>query len=124
MKQSDWDIDLRDGQAGENQIRELLKIETIEVKTDRKWSKTGNLYIEIYCFYQKTQSWEKSGLAASKASHWAFPLGDVTIIVTREALIKAVQEYGTKIECKIEPNPSRGYLIRPEQILASARGML
>ena len=121
MKQSDWDIDLRDGQAGENGIRELLKIETIEVKTDRRWKETGNLYIEIYCFRQKTRSWEKSGLATSKASHWAFPLEEATIIITKEALTEAVLKYGKKIECKIEPNPSRGYLIRPEQLLASLR---
>jgi hypothetical protein len=124
MKQSDWDIDLRDGLAGENSIRELLKIETIEVKTDRKWSKTGNLYIEVYCYQQKTQSWERSGLAISKATHWAFPLGEATIIVTRKALIKTVLESGTKIECKIEPNPSRGYLIKPERILEIARRLL
>ena len=117
VKNSDWDIDLRDGLAGENSIRKLLKIETIEVKTDRRWKETGNLYIEIYCYYQKTQSWEKSGLAVSKATHWAFPLGEVTIIITREALIKTVKQYGKKVECKIEPNPSRGYLIRPEQLI-------
>jgi hypothetical protein len=121
MKQSDWDIDLRDGQAGENGIRELLKIETIEVKTDRRWKETGNIYIEIYCYQQKTQSWEKSGLATSKASHWAFPLKQTTIIITKEALTRAVLRYGRKAECKIEPNPSRGYLIRPEQLLASVR---
>jgi hypothetical protein len=124
MKQSDWDIDLRDGLAGENSIRELLKIETIEVKTDRRWKETGNLYIEIYCYQQKTQNWKKSGLAISKATHWAFPLGEATIIITKEALTKAVLQYGKKIECKIEPNPSRGYLIRPEELLAVARGTL
>jgi len=122
MSLSDWDIDLRDGLAGENSIRELLQIQTIEVKTDRRWKETGNLYIEIYCYKQKTQSWEKSGLAVSKASHWAFPLGEATMIITRETLIQAVLKNGRKIECKIEPNPSRGYLIKPEQILATARG--
>ena len=121
MKNSDWDIDLREGIAGENSIRELLKIETIEVKTDRRWKETGNLYIEVYCFQQKTQSWEKSGLAISKATHYAFPLGEATIIVTREVLKETVLAQGKRIECKIEPNPSRGYLIKPEQIFAQIR---
>ena len=121
MKNSDWDLDLRHGLDGENKLRELLQLETVEVKTDRKWHKTGNLYIEAYCFYQKTQSWEPNGLNISKATHWAFPLSDMTIILTREALIRAVKEHGVKIECKIEPNPSRGFLIKPEQLLQSVR---
>ena len=69
MKNSDWDIDLRDGKLGESKIAKLLHIETIEVKTDRRWMETGNLFIEESCFYQGSGSWAPSGLTVSKASH-------------------------------------------------------
>ena len=124
MKNSDWDIDLRDGIAGEQSIVKLLLLETIEVKTDRRWKETGNLYIEVYCFQQKSQSWEKSGLAVSKASHYAFPLGNATLFIQTERLKEAVSRYGKKIECNIPPNPSRGYLIKPEQLLEFERNPL
>ena len=57
MNNSDWDIDLRDGQAGESKLADLLRMETIEVKTDRRWKDTGNLFIEESCFYQGSGQW-------------------------------------------------------------------
>jgi len=48
---SDWDIDLRYGQDGEEYVRRLLTMETVEVKRDRRWKETGNIYIETSCYY-------------------------------------------------------------------------
>lgn len=55
MKNSDWDLDFRFGQAGEVLVNSLLTapIETVEVKTDRRWKETGNLYIEVYCWSKR-----------------------------------------------------------------------
>lgn len=117
MKYSDWDIDLRAGEVGESKIADLLSLDTVEVKTDRRWKDTGNLYIETECYYKNSQSWEFSGLSVSKATHWAFVLEDSVLIVPLFRLKEAVYDSGREITCNIPPNPSRGYLITPEVLL-------
>lgn len=121
MKQSDWDIDLRDGEAGENKLVNLLRIETVEVKTDRRWKETGNLFIEESCFYQNSGQWKPSGLSVSKATHWAFVLEDNVIIVPKEHLINVVMDYGKPAKNNMAPNESRGHLITPEQLINYVR---
>ena len=121
MKNSDWDIDLRDGQAGESKLADLLCMETIEVKTDRRWKDTGNLFIEESCFYQGSGQWEPSGLSVSKATHWAFIIEGNVIIVSKEHLMNVVMDYGRPIENKQPPNQSKGHLITPEQLINYVR---
>jgi hypothetical protein len=96
-------------------------MDTIEVKTDRKWKETGNLFIEESCFQQSTQSWEPSGIAISKATHWGFILDGSVVIVTRDHLINVVADYGKPIENKQMPNPSKGHLITPAQLINYTR---
>ncbi len=121
MKNSDWDIDLRDGQSGENEVAKLLHIKTVEVKKDRRWIETGNLFIEESCFYQGSGQWEPSGLSVSKATHWAFIIEGNVIIVTKEHLMNTVMDYGRPIENKQPPNQSKGHLITPEQLINYVR---
>jgi hypothetical protein len=46
IKNSDFDLDYRNGVQGENLVNTLLTGgKTVEVKTDFKWINTGNLYI-------------------------------------------------------------------------------
>ena len=120
-KNSDWDIDFRDGVVGEDTVANLLRMETIEVKTDRRWIDTGNLFIEESCFYQGSGQWEPSGLSVSKATHWAFVIEGSVIIVTKEHLMNVVMDYGRPIENKQPPNQSKGHLITPEQLINYAR---
>lgn len=121
LKNSNWDLDLRAGEAGESKLADLLHMDTIEVKTDRRWKETGNLFIEESCFQQSTQSWEPSGLAISKATHWGFILDGSVVIVTRDHLINVVADYGKPIENKQMPNPSKGHLITPAQLINYTR---
>ena len=116
-KLSDFDIDLTKGQAGEASVAKLLTIETVEVKTDLKWWRTGNIYIETECWFNASNSWKASGLMTTKATHWALNLEGTVILIETKLLYGAVKMYGTPIECKIEPNPSKGYLIRPSKIM-------
>ena len=118
---SDFDIDLRKGQIGEGTVAHLVGIETIEVKTDFRWKETGNLYIETECWKNKTGQWEHSGINVTKASHWAFNLEGVVLIVTTPDLKDVVWQYGSPIVCNIQPNPSRGFLIKPADILSFAK---
>ena len=111
MKDSNWDLDYRDGMLGEKKIADLLSMDTVEVKTDRRWKYTGNLYIETECYYKTTDTWEKSGIMVSKATHWAFVLEDSVLIVPTYRLREAIYDNPRPITCNIPPNPSRGTLI-------------
>jgi hypothetical protein len=117
-KLSDFDLDLSVGHEGEALVNELLTGgRTIEVKTDLKWKHTGNLYIETLCWSHNNNNWYPSGLDATKADYWAFVLEGATLIVPTEAVRMALSLFGRPITCNIEPNPSKGFLIKPEQIL-------
>lgn len=114
---SDWDLDFSFGQAGENTVAKLLSDPTVEVKTDRKWINTGNIYIETECWNVTEQRWKPSGIAVSKATHWAFNLEGNIIIVERKVLVKALWDTQNGITCDIPPNPSRGFLIKVSHLL-------
>jgi len=117
VSKSDWDLDLRYGQDGEESVRRLLTIDTVEVKRDRRWKETGNLYIETSCYYVNEGEFKPSGLSVSKAIHFAFVIEDLTILVSKSDLINTVKEYGRNISCNIEPNVSFGYLITIDSLL-------
>lgn len=112
-----WDIDLRDGQAGEKTVAGILSVETVEVKTDRRWHQTGNIYIERSYFSRIHGHYISSGIDTSRASHWAFVLQGMVIMIPTEDLRKIVDNYGHPIHCNIQPNPSTGVLIKVSSIL-------
>ena len=117
-RRSEFDLDYSHGLEGENLVDTLLRGgKTVEVKTDLKWKLTGNLYIETECWYQTSQSWELSGLKASTADYWAFVLEGMVLMVPTVTLRHIVYLEGYPIANNMLPNPSRGYLIKPESIL-------
>ena len=117
---SDFDIDLAIGHEGENLVKELLTCgRTIEVKKDLKWKRTGNLYIETVCWSHNNQQWYLSGLSTTKAEYWAFVLDDSVIMLPTNVLKKVIADKGTQISCNIEPNPSKGFLVRIVDIFES-----
>jgi hypothetical protein len=117
-KLSDFDLDLSVGHEGESLVNQLLTNgKTIEVKTDLKWKNTGNLYIETVCWSHNNEEWYPSGISATKAAYWAFVLEGTVLIVPIEHLKHALTLYGHSITCNIPPNPSKGYLIKPDKIL-------
>lgn len=119
---SDFDLDFRYGLEGEQLVNELLTNgKTVEVKRDRRWIETGNIYVEHECWYNSSQTWEKSGLSVSKAAYWAFVLEQSVIIVPSFHVDWACRIYGKPITCNIEPNNSRGFLIRPEHLLEASQ---
>jgi len=121
LKDSNWDLDLRAGLLGESVVADILKADTVEVKTDRRWRETGNLYIETECYYKNSDSWEPSGIAVSKATHWAFVLEDSVLIIPTFRLREAIYEHPRPITCNIPPNPSRGHLVTPALLMELVR---
>lgn len=121
-KLSDFDLDYSFGLEGENLVNELLTNgKTVEVKRDRKWWDTGNIFIEVQCWYNASKSWEDSGLTVSKADYWAFVLESGVIIVPINHVKYAVKVFGKRIECTIEPNNSRGYLITAKDLIKAMK---
>lgn len=122
MKNSAFDLDFSFGRAGEGLVEELLNGgKTVEVKRDRRWHETNNLYIELSCWYMSSQSWEPSGLSVTQASHWAFVLEESVFIIPTDVLKLAIQKYGREITCDIPPNKSKGRLITVEHLLAETK---
>lgn len=121
MKNSSWDLDFRDGLVGESKVADLLHLDTVEVKTDKRWVETGNLYIETECWYQNDNAWKPSGIRVTEATHWGFVLEDSVLIVPTYRLKEVIWEHGRPITCNIPPNPSRGYLITPGQLMEYVR---
>ena len=122
VKLSDFDLDLSVGQKGERLVEQLLTGgATVEVKTDLRWKETGNVYIETVCWSHNNENWYLSGLSSTKAAYWAFVLEGATFIVPTEVLKQVVTARGRAITCNIPPNPSKGYLIKIEDIINTMR---
>lgn len=122
IKNSSFDLDFSYGKGGENLVEQLLTYgRTVEVKRDRKWWSTNNVYIEVECWYLSSQSWEPSGLSVSKADYWAFVLEKGVVMVPKDHLEYAVKKFGREITCEIPPNRSKGFLITVEDLLTAMR---
>lgn len=121
---SDFDLDFSKGKEGEDYVELVLRAiltGTIEVKKDMKWLETGNIYVETECFFQTSQEYEASGLSVTKATHWAFVLADMVLILPTEDLKEVVRVEGHPISTNIEPNPTRGFLIKVDDIIRRYR---
>lgn len=119
---SSFDLDFSFGREGEQLVEQLLTNgKTVEVKRDRKWHVTGNIYIEIECWYVASQSWEASGLMVTKADYWAFVLEKGVVMVPTDHVHYAIQKFGRQITCEIPPNRSKGYLITVNDLLTAMK---
>jgi hypothetical protein len=83
---NDFRFDLKRGQNYENKLADILKMDTIEVKTDFQACFTGNIAIE----YESRG--KPSGIATSEASHYCYMLTDnlegQNILISTEKLKK------------------------------------
>jgi hypothetical protein len=80
-----FDLDLKYGQSREEALSTLLRGgKTVEVKSDGKCRRTGNLFVE---FRQKGRP---SGLAVTTADYWAFEYDDDQWLIVPTAKLKAV----------------------------------
>ena len=122
VKNSSFDLDFGYGRKGEQLVEELLtEGKRIEVKRDRKWHLTGNVYIEVECFFTKDNAWAPSGLAVTEAEYWAFVLKKTVIMLPTTVLWHAVKTFGRDITCEIPPNLSRGYLVKVIDLIEATK---
>lgn len=119
---SSFDLDFSYGRKGEQLVEELLTDgKRIEVKRDRKWHLTGNVYIETECFFTKDNQWAASGLAVTEAEYWAFVLKKTVLMLPTEVLWYAVNNFGREISCDIPPNISKGYLVKVVDLIEATK---
>lgn len=124
-KPSDFDLDFANGKQGEDLVEALLTNgKTVEVKRDLKWQDTGNLYIEYLCYYQRTDSWEWSGIMVTKADYWAFVLGEGVLMIPTPLLKQVCIASKRHAETRIPPNPSKGYLITVDSLILALKGQV
>ena len=122
ITKSSFDLDFSFGREGEKLVEELLTGgKTVEVKRDRKWHQTGNVYIEVECWYVASQSWQPSGLSVTQADYWAFVLEEGIIMVPTDYVRYVVKNWGHEITCEIPPNRSKGYLVTVENLLSAMK---
>ena len=122
VNKSSFDLDFSYGREGELLVEELLTGgKTVEVKRDRRWHQTGNIYIEVECWYLSSESWQPSGLSVTKADYWAFVLEQGVVLVPTDHVRYVVQHWGHEITCEIPPNRSKGYLVKVENLLSAMK---
>lgn len=119
---SSFDLDFSYGRKGEQLVEDLLtEGKRIEVKRDRKWHLTGNVYIEVECFFTKNNEWAPSGLSVTEAEYWAFVLKKTVLMLPTNVLWYAVKNFGRDITCEIPPNLSRGYLVKVVDLIEATK---
>jgi hypothetical protein len=126
-----FDLDLRYGQSGEGIVEDLLLStvqQTVEVKTDRRWQDTGNIFVETECWSIKKQEFVPSGIMVSESEYYAFllPVGErkpLMVYYPTSLVKRVIAEKGRPIEQNWSENPSKGYLIKPEDVLDYARNV-
>lgn len=124
-RQPNWDIDYQAGRQAEiwvSNIRESLASDSIEVKLDRRFEETGNIYIEYGC--KRRGIMRPSGIATTTSKLWVQVLVEdqLALIISTDRLKeiarrlkekhKAMQPHGT--------HPTLGVVIPVEEIIRSA----
>ena len=82
-----FDIDLLNGQAIENALREILVDPTLEVKDERrKCPHTGNIFVEY------TQYGRPSGIQITSAKYWAVCYAEGCFLIVPVHYLKRIAD--------------------------------
>lgn len=122
-----FDIDLAYGQQGELLVASIVDslrdgTGAIEVKSDRRWRDTGNVYVELEC--RRRGRYVASGLQTTTATLWAFVIGypAVVLIVPTAMLHEEVWRAGTRRAEETDgSHPTRGALVSTTVLMARLR---
>ena len=116
---SDFDLDLKFGQAHERKIAKLfgIKEEQIEVKTERDWwAKTGNLCIEV------ERRGKPTGISITKAKIWIHVLSKgnkqmLRLVFDVGVLKKIVKKYKDNWKMVGDRKETKAVMIKFKDIL-------
>ena len=95
--------------------------QNIEIKFDRKYHKTGNLYVEVAEKHSADQAqWVASGIRCTSDAEW-WVMGDYRDFFSfHRSALQAEQDSGLYPIITIPCGTSRGFLLRPKRIAACA----
>ena len=105
---NDFKYDLQLGIKGESLVAKLLSNKKIEVKTDLKANKTGNVFIE----YESRK--KPSGISTTQAEWFCFVLSNENIIFLETHKLKAMCRFFLKTKKDVlggDKNTSKGILL-------------
>jgi len=111
---NDFKYDLKLGQVGEKYLSSILSEKKVEVKTDFKANKTGNVFIE----YESRN--KPSGISTSESDFYAFILSnELIILIEKEDLKKKCRKYlKTSRDVKGgDSNTSKGILLPINELI-------
>lgn len=119
--QPNWDLDYAAGRQAElwvSDIRKALEEDSIEVKLDRRFCDTGNIYVEFEC------KGKPSGIAKTKSKVWVQVLvqDELAIVISTERLKELARKFYKDFRRSETDgsHPTRGVAIPVEEIIRGA----
>lgn len=119
MREPDFDLDMTIGRQGEMfaaDLRRALQDGRVEVKTDRGFIRTGNIYVERECRYP-LRGWRNTGIDnKNTAPLWLYLLAgtDIAVVFGIEALRRAAADprVAYAAEQRAGSHPTKGAVVR------------
>jgi hypothetical protein len=118
--------EFKEGQRAENELKNWLENESIEVKFDKECLNTGNLFIETHQKHSDNY-WRESGINVCSATYFAIGLQDFNdkivmfMLFTTEWLSQRIEKFhgAHNPGYKEKNNPTYGKLVPINQIYIS-----
>ena len=121
-----WDLDLAFGEAGEARVASILGLDgsRIEVKTDRLFTETHRVFVEVAQMPTGHDTFKDSGLLTTEADYWVFNVGALVILPTDvlRACVVARMREGQKPQTggMAGDNPTLGYCLPLQWVIETA----
>jgi hypothetical protein len=119
--QPSWDLDLALGEAHEQHVWSALGLPAckVEVKADRRYVETGNVFIEVAQLPRGCAEYKPSGIHLTESTYYAFCAGSaVSLIPTAVIRDVVAQQDKPPIEGGMRgDNPTKGYAISLRALL-------
>lgn len=116
-----WDLDLSVGKAHEEHVWSALQLPAthVEVKADRRYVETGNVFIEVAQLPRGCAEYKPSGIHVTEATYWAFCAGSAVALIPAEVIRQVISNQdGPPVDGGLNgDNPTKGYPISLRALL-------
>jgi hypothetical protein len=118
----EWDIDRRYGEHGEKIVSRILDLDAAQIEVKRKRKSDDKFYVEIAQDPGATGSYKPSGINTTRASHWAFVIGETgaVVLIPTPLLRAACHISGAHVAETDGTNPTQGCLLSLAEIVSRA----
>lgn len=117
----EWDIDLAVGEAHERHVAAALSLPEchVEVKADRRYVETGNVFIEVAQLPMGAACYKPSGIHVTQATYWAFAAGSAVTMIPTDVIRQVIaQQDRPPLDGGLTgDNPTKGYPISLRALL-------